>query len=65
MLVVGTSGLVYPAAAFPEDAKRAGSVVIEINPEATTTTEIADVWFESGARDALVELHRRIAHASR
>jgi NAD-dependent deacetylase len=61
MVVVGTSGLVYPAAGFPEDAKRAGKPVIEINPEATPITEIADVWVESGARDALVEIAQRIA----
>jgi NAD-dependent deacetylase len=61
MLVVGTSGLVYPAAAFPEDARRAAKHVIEINPEPTPITAIADVSVRAGARDALVELHRCIA----
>jgi NAD-dependent deacetylase len=32
MLVVGTSGVVYPAAALPQKAKEAGARVIEINP---------------------------------
>jgi len=33
--VIGTSALVYPAAALPEIARRAGAYVIEINPELT------------------------------
>lgn len=34
MLVVGTSGVVYPAASLPEEALRMEGVnVIEINPE--------------------------------
>lgn len=61
MLVVGTSGLVYPAAGFPESAKRAGKTVIEVNPEPTPVTAFADVSIPSGARDALVHLARRIA----
>jgi NAD-dependent deacetylase len=61
MLVVGTSGLVYPAAGFPEAAKRAGHAVIEVNPEPTPVTAIADVSVRAGARDALVELARRVA----
>ena len=65
LLVVGTSGLVYPAAGFSEDARRAGKKVIEVNPEKTPVTGIADIWVESGARDALVELARRIEHERR
>ena len=60
LLVVGTSGLVYPAAGFPEEAKRSGKPVIEINPEPTPVTAVADVSLRSGARDALVELGLRI-----
>jgi NAD-dependent deacetylase len=61
MLVVGTSGLVHPAAGFPQDAKRAGASVIEVNTEATPVTAFADVSLRSGARDALCELARQIA----
>ena len=35
MLVVGTSGLVYPAAGLPAGARRAGAAVITVNPEPT------------------------------
>ncbi|MFZ5557607.1 MAG: SIR2 family NAD-dependent protein deacylase [Pseudomonadota bacterium] len=34
-LCVGTSSLVYPAAALPELALEAGAMVVEINPDAT------------------------------
>lgn len=60
MLVVGTSGLVHPAAGFPEDARRAGAAVIEVNPEPTPITPLATMCVRSGARDALVEIERRL-----
>ena len=43
MLVVGTSGVVYPAGELPPLAKESGAAIIEINPEATAVTEIADL----------------------
>ena len=61
MLVVGTSGLVYPAAGFPEEARHAGARVIEINPELTPVTALCDVFVQSGAREALAEIQRRLA----
>ena len=38
MLVIGTSAVVYPAAAMPGVAKETGAQVIEINPEPTDLT---------------------------
>ena len=43
LLVVGTSGLVYPAAELPQIAKRAGSRVIEINPQPGPLSPLADI----------------------
>jgi NAD-dependent deacetylase len=43
VLVVGTSSLVYPAAALPQVARAAGAFVVEVNPEATPLTPLADV----------------------
>jgi NAD-dependent protein deacetylases, SIR2 family len=43
MLVVGTSGLVFPAANLPNTAAQNGAAVIEINPEATDISRIANV----------------------
>jgi NAD-dependent deacetylase len=41
-LVIGTSGLVYPAAGLPEIAKSAGAFVCEINPEPTPLSSLCD-----------------------
>ena len=41
MLVVGTSGLVYPAAGLPAGARRAGAAVITVNPEPTDLDRLA------------------------
>jgi NAD-dependent deacetylase len=41
MLVVGTSGLVTPAASLPSYARRAGATVVEINPDRTPISQIA------------------------
>ena len=43
MLVIGTSGLVYPAAALPATALRSGAKVIIVNPQASELDEIATV----------------------
>lgn len=42
VIVAGTSSLVYPAAALPQIARDAGAYVVEINPEPTPLTPIAD-----------------------
>lgn len=40
--VVGTSAVVYPAAAIPEIARDAGAYVVEVNPEPTPLSDICD-----------------------
>jgi NAD-dependent deacetylase len=40
--VIGTSGLVYPAAGIPEIAKAAGAYVCEVNPERTPLSSLCD-----------------------
>lgn len=42
LLVIGTSGLVYPVAGFPFIAKEHGVFIIEFNPDATPISNIAD-----------------------
>ncbi len=39
---VGTSALVHPAASLPLVAKRAGAVLVEVNPDETPLSELAD-----------------------
>jgi NAD-dependent deacetylase len=52
-LSVGTSSLVYPAAALPEIAKRSGAALIEVNPQATPLTPSADVALRGAAGELL------------
>ena len=44
MLVVGTSGVVYPAAQLPQVAQQAGAAIIAVNPEPTPITQRADLF---------------------
>lgn len=43
LLVIGTSGIVYPIAEFPHIAKANNSIIIEFNIEPTPISQIADV----------------------
>lgn len=56
MLVVGTSGMVYPAADLPRVAKRAGAAVVEVNPEPSGITPLADVFLRGAAGEVLPAL---------
>jgi NAD-dependent deacetylase len=47
-MAVGTSGIVYPAAGLVEVARRAGSAIVVINPEATALDSHA-TWVMRGA----------------
>jgi NAD-dependent deacetylase len=51
--VIGTSAIVYPAAGLPIAAKRSGARVIEINPEMTDISFIADVTLLGKAGELL------------
>jgi NAD-dependent deacetylase len=49
MLVVGTSGVVYPAAQLPLLARQSGARIIEINPERSPLADILDVHLQGPA----------------
>jgi NAD-dependent deacetylase len=51
--VVGTSALVYPAAALPEIAKAAGAYVVEVNPERTPLSSLCDEVLTGKAGEVL------------
>ncbi|WP_168583032.1 SIR2 family NAD-dependent protein deacylase [Gephyromycinifex aptenodytis] len=58
VLVVGTSGIVYPFASLPDIARGHGVPVVEINPEETNLSDHVDhIWRASAAAalPALVE----------
>ncbi len=50
-LVIGTSGLVYPAAGFASIAKQAGAFVVEINLDPTPHTGLVDAALQGRAKD--------------
>ena len=65
VMILGTSGVVYPAAALPELARRTnGATLIEINPEETALTETCDIVVRAPTGEAMpriVELLREWA----
>jgi NAD-dependent deacetylase len=57
MFVIGTSGVVYPAADLPHISKSRGAVIIEINPEQTPfTSSITDYFFKGTASAILPKI---------
>jgi NAD-dependent deacetylase len=51
LLVIGTSGVVYPAAGFASVAKKVGALVIEINLESTPQSDLVDLSLQGRAKD--------------
>ena len=56
LIVVGTSGIVQPAASFAYVAKRNGSKVIEVNIEETSLSDISDIKVFGKAGDVLPKI---------
>jgi NAD-dependent deacetylase len=53
MLVIGTSGLVHPAASLPYLAKQNRARILEVNPNRTPITEIADLFLQGPSAEIL------------
>ena len=51
LLIIGTSGVVYPAASFAPIAKDRGALVVELNLEPTPNSPVVDVSFQGRAKD--------------
>ena len=60
MLVVGTSGFVYPAAALPQIARAAGATVVEVNPDAGGGSGLAHIRCRGRAGAVLPALVERL-----
>ena len=60
MLVLGTSGVVYPAAALPQRAKEAGATVIEINPGESAYFGVADIRLQGKTGEILPRIVEKI-----
>lgn len=56
MLVVGTSGVVYPAAHIPALAKEHGAQLIDVNPEQDAIAPIADLFLQRASGEILPQV---------
>jgi NAD-dependent deacetylase len=54
MFVIGTSGVVYPAAEIPHMSKSGGTTIIEINPEETPFTSSITDYFLKGTASVIL-----------
>ncbi|MFP3998763.1 MAG: hypothetical protein ACLFUN_02875 [Desulfobacterales bacterium] len=59
MLAIGTSGVVYPAAYLPFQAKDAGAKVIVINPNENAFQSVTDVYIPLKAGEATERILNR------
>lgn len=55
-LLVGTSAVVYPAAAFPQMAARRGIPLIEVDPEQTALSDVVEYALRGPAGEVLPRL---------
>jgi len=58
LLIIGTSGVVYPAASFAALARQAGAFVAEINLDPTPNSQVVDVAIQGRAKEIVPELIR-------
>jgi NAD-dependent deacetylase len=61
LLIIGTSGVVYPAASFGAVAKASGAFVIELNLDVTSQSEVVDFAIQGRAKDLVPALLARDA----
>jgi NAD-dependent deacetylase len=60
MILLGTSAVVYPAAAFPILAKQRGAQLIEVNTEGSALTHLCDVVIPGPTGEVLPVLLQRL-----
>jgi NAD-dependent deacetylase len=65
LLLVGTSGTVWPAAELPHVAARAGARVIEVNPAPSELTPLASVFLQGAAGEVLPRLAAAVEERKR
>ncbi len=56
MLIVGTSGVVYPAAAIPMIAGEPGATISDVNPQRDALSRMSDVFLEGPGGEVLPQL---------
>jgi len=61
MIVIGTTGEVYPAAIIPQNAKQNGAAIIEVNTHLSQfTNTITDIFLEGKASEIMTEIRDMI-----
>lgn len=60
-LILGTSGVVYPAAGLPRQAKNSGAFVAEINTDTTELSELCDATIRGKTGEILPKIEQRVA----
>ena len=55
-VVIGTSGVVQPAASLVDSAKACGAQIVEINPHSSELSHLADVCLRDACRSALTQI---------
>jgi NAD-dependent deacetylase sirtuin 5 len=55
-MIVGTAASVYPAAAIGPSAKQLGATLVEVNPQASAISELADLIFRRPAGEILPKM---------
>ena len=61
MIVCGTSATVFPAASFPRMVKENGGTLIEVNPNPTPLSDLADVTLRGPTGELLPEVVKRLS----
>jgi NAD-dependent deacetylase len=64
MIVVGSSLVVYPAAALPEEAVRAGAPLVIVNREPTGHDRLAEVVVGGSAGESMAQIVREAGLAA-
>lgn len=62
MVVVGTSGMISPASLLPNLAHSNGAIVIEINPDVTPISRVANIRLAGKSGEVLPELVEAVAN---
>lgn len=60
LLVVGTSGVVYPAAHLPLVAKQSGARIVDVNPEPSEISALADVFLQGPSGELLPQVTQHV-----
>jgi NAD-dependent deacetylase len=61
-MIVGTSGLVVPAASLPVIAKNSGAFLIEVNPNRSALTAITDIFLQGPSGILLPQLYNAVSN---